>query len=313
MNIQQVNLRGVDLNLLTVFDAVITERSLTRAAYKLGMSQPAVSNALGRFRNVIGDPLFVRTAQGMIPTARARLLAEHVRRALDLVQTGVYRSRRDERFDYSSSTRLTTMAAEDYIAVVLLPRFISWLSQVAPGMRVRLRPDPIDAALTKKLDDGSIDVAIRYRRPADNRLRARRLLDDEFVCMVRQDHPTVGDSLTLNQYLALPHVVYGRLGRRGLRHSIVDRELKRLGVARKIVLQIPGFHSMPLVVRNTNFICTLPRRIAQVYGTDFQLKTLKTPLDFEKLSLYLVWSKSLDRDPAHEWFRDSFYDLCQRI
>jgi DNA-binding transcriptional LysR family regulator len=313
MNIHAMNLRNLDLNLLTVFDAVVTERSLTRAADKLGMSQPAISNALSRFRKIVGDPLFVRTAQGMVPTIKARLLADHVRAALDLVQAGLHRSKRTESFDYSSSTRLITVVVEDYATVVLIPRLMGWLSQVAPNMRVRLRSDPINAALTKKLDDGSIDMAIRYRSSSEKELRAQHLLDDEFVSMVRQDHPTVGDSLSLSQYLSLPHVVYGRLGRRGLRNSIVDREIKRLGATRKIALQIPGFHAMPVVVRNTNFICTLPRRIAQAYGTEFHLRTLKTPLTLEKLSLYLVWSKSMDRDPAHEWFRDSFSKLCQRI
>lgn len=313
MKIHDVNLRNTDLNLLTVFDAVVSERSITRAAEKLGMSQPAISNALSRFRRVVDDPLFVRTAQGMVPTMKARMLFEHVRPALDMVQAGLHRSKNSERFDYSSSVRQMTIVAEDYATVVLIPRFISWLSKVAPNMRVRLRSDPINAALTTKLDEGSVDMAIRYRAPSDRKLRSRHLVDDEFVSMVRRGHPSVRDSLSLNQYLALSHVVYGRLGRRGLRNSIVDRELKRLGVARKIALQVPGFHAMPVVVRDTNFICTLPRRIAQVYGADFHLKTLKPPLNLERLSLYLVWSKLMDDDLAQKWFRDSLYELCQRV
>ncbi|CAM5507360.1 HTH-type transcriptional regulator LeuO OS=Afipia felis OX=1035 GN=leuO PE=3 SV=1 [Afipia felis] len=313
MKIHPVNLRNADLNLLTVFDAVMSEGSMTRAAEKLGMSQPAISNALSRFRRLVDDVLFVRTAQGMVPTVKARMLAEHIRPALDLVQAGLYRSKANERFDYSSSTRQITIVAEDYATVVLIPRFMTWLSKVAANMRVRLRSDPINAALTTKLNDGSVDMAIRYRSSSDRKLRFRHLLDDEFVSMVRQDHPTIGDTLTLSQYLALPHVVYGRLGRRGLQNSIVDREIKRLGATRRVALQVPGFQAMPVVIRNTDFICTLPRRIAQVYGADFHLKTLKTPLNLEKLSLYLVWSKSMDSDPAHEWFRDSFGELCQRV
>jgi DNA-binding transcriptional LysR family regulator len=313
MNIHPVNLRNLDLNLLTVFDAVISEGNLTRAAVKLGMSQPAISNALSRLRKLVDDPLFMRTAQGMVPTTKARMLAEHVRRALDLVQAGLHRSKTSEGFDYSSSTRQMTIVAEDYATVVLVPRFMNWLSQAAPNIRVRLRSDPINAALTTKLDEGSVDMAVRYRTSSDRKLRFRHLVDDEFVCMVRRDHPSVEESLSLNQYLALSHVVYGRLGRRGLQNSIVDREIKRLGATRKVALQVPGFHAMPVVVQNTNFICTLPRRIAQAYGTDFHLKILKPPLNLERLPLYLVWSKATDSDPAHKWFRDSFCELCQRV
>jgi DNA-binding transcriptional LysR family regulator len=276
------------------------------------MSQPAMSNALARFRDLVGDPLFLRTAQGMVPTARARLLIGPIRQALDLIQAGLHRSKRNQDFDYGSSTRLITIVAEDYVEVVIMPRFIGWLSQVAPDMRVRTRSDPTNAGLSKKLNDGSVDLAVRYGPIVDGELHGKHLLDEEFVSMVRREHPVIADSLSLSQYLALPHVVFGRLGRRGLRNSIVDRELKRLGASRKIALQVPGFQSMPIIVRNTNFICTLPRRMAKVYETDFQLKTLKTPLDLPRLPLYLVWSKSMERDRAHEWFRDSLHELCQR-
>jgi DNA-binding transcriptional LysR family regulator len=157
-----------------------------------------------------------------------------------LVQAGLHRSKTSEGFDYSSSTRQMTIVAEDYATVVLVPRFMNWLSQVAPNIRVRLRSDPINAALTTKLDEGSVDMAVRYRTSSDRKLRFRHLVDDEFVCMVRRDHPSVEESLSLNQYLALSHVVYGRLGRRGLQNSIVDREIKRLGATRKVALNTPG-------------------------------------------------------------------------
>ena len=311
--IDGMNLRSIDLNLLTVFDAIMAEGNQSRAANRLGMSQPAMSNALARLRAALDDPLFVRTAQGMTPTPRGRALAEPIRQALDLVQTGLERSRRDNEFDYRSSTRSVVIVVDDYGDTVIMPRFMNWLMQTAPGVRVRIRRDPLGAALSKKLADGSVDLAIQYFRTRDGDLQDKLLLGEEFVSMVRQDHPAIGDSLSLAQYLALPHVVFGRLGRRGIRNSIVDRELRRLGLTRHIALQVPGFQSMPIIVQNTDFVCTLPRRMAQAYAHQLRLKTLKTPLDLPPLPLYMAWSKSMDHDPAHRWLRDSIYELCRRL
>lgn len=311
--IDGMNLRSIDLNLLTVFDAIMAEGNQSRAANRLGMSQPAMSNALARLRAALDDPLFVRTAQGMTPTPRGRALAEPIRQALDLVQTGLERSRRDDDFDYRSSTRPAVVVVDDYGDTVIMPRFMNWLMQTAPGVRVRIRRDPLGAALSKKLSDGSVDLAIRYFRQRDGELQAKMLIEEEFVSMVRQDHPAIGDSMSLAQYLALPHVVFGRLGRQGIRNSIVDCELRRLGLTRHIALQVPGFQSMPIIVQNTDFVCTLPRRMAQAYAHQLRLKTLKTPLDLPSLPLYMVWSKSMDRDPAHQWLRNSIYELCRRL
>jgi len=311
--IHDMNLRSIDLNLLTVFDAIMAEGNQSRAANRLGMSQPAMSNALARLRAALDDPLFVRTAQGMTPTPRGRALAEPIRQALDLVQTGLERSRRDDDFDYRSSTRPAVVVVDDYGDTVIMPRFMNWLMQTAPGVRVRIRRDPLGAALSKKLSDGSVDLAIRYFRQRDGELQAKLLIEEEFVSMVRQDHPAIGDSLSLAQYLALPHVVFGRLGRQGIRNSIVDRELRRLGLTRHIALQVPGFQSMPIIVQNTDFVCTLPRRMAQAYAHQLRLKTLKTPLDLPSLPLYMVGSKSMERDPAHQWLRNSIYELCRRL
>jgi DNA-binding transcriptional LysR family regulator len=307
-----MNLRNFDLNLLTVFDSIMTERSLSRAAEKLGMSQPAMSNALARLRAALDDQLFVRTARGMAPTPRARLLARPVRQALDLVQAGLRTRSPGETFDASSSTRSFVIAVEDYGETVIMPRFMDWLMQTSPGVKIRVRSEP-GKSLFRKLREGRIALATRHGHPNDSELQVQHLLDDEFVSMVRHDHPTVGDTLSLEQYLSLPHVVFGRLGRKGIRNSLVDTELRRLGVKRKIALQVPGFQSMPVIVRNTNFICTMPRRMAQIYADYFQLKKLKTPIDLPPLPLYLVWSKSMDSDPEHEWLRKSFCEICQRL
>jgi DNA-binding transcriptional LysR family regulator len=313
IDIDVMNLRSFDINLLTVFDAISAEGNQSRAAQRLGMSQPAMSNALARLRATLNDPLFVRTPNGMTPTPCARDLVGPVRQALDLIQAGVERAKRGEKFDYAASTRTIVMMVEGYGDTVIMPRFLDWLMRTAPGVRIRARHEMANTGLSNKLNDGSVDIAIQYTRPQAGELRAKHLLDDEFVSMVRADHPTVGDTLSLAQFLALPHVVYGRLGSRGLRNSAIDRDLMRQGLTRNIALQVPGFHSMPIIVQNTTCICTLPRRMAHAYAGGFRLKILKPPMQLAPLSLYLIWGGSMDRDPAHQWLRNSIQEICQRF
>lgn len=299
-----VNLRSIDLNLLTVFDAIYAEGNLSKAAVKLAMSQPAMSNALSRLRAVLGDPLFLRTAKGMTPTPRARLLAEPVRHALDVIQNAL---RGNTQFDYHSSRRTFVIAVEDYGEAVIIPRFMDWVSEVAPGIRVRIRPER-SAALTADLKDGNVDLAIDYFRVREPGFQNRHIMDDVLVSMVRQEHPTIGDHLTLEQFIEVPHVVLQQPMR-----PVVDVALAKLGLERQVALQVPHFLSMPLIVKGTNFICSLPKRMANIYAEYFRLKILKTPVDFPPIPIYLVWHQGMDEDAGHQWLRESLFDLCARL
>jgi len=303
-NIQVMNLRGLDLNLLAVFDAIYSEGNLTRASKKLGLSQPAMSNALSRLRLALDDPLFSRSAAGMTPTWRAQLLAPSIRQALQLVQSAIVES---TRFDCSTATRTFVIAVEDYGEVVIMPRFMHWLRRVAPGVQIKIRPEPA-SALKSELSAGTVHLAMEYSDVDDEALHVQHLLDESFVPLVRMDHPIAGDKLTIEQYVGLPHVVYARRRTRG---SMVDQELRKLGVTRKIALQVPHFLSMPLIVHNTDFICTIPERMARVYAKHFGLKPMKVPIQFPSVPLYLMWSKALANDLGHQWLRESFTKVCQ--
>lgn len=298
-----MNLRAFDLNLLPVFEAILNEGNLTRAAEKLAMSQPAMSNALSRLRVALDDRLFVRTPRGMTPTPRARLMAEPARLALDLIQNML---RENTNFDYGSSARTFTIAVEDYGEAVIMPRFMDWLIEVAPGVRAKIRPER-SAALREELKNGSVDLAIDYFRLRDEEFSNLPLMEDELVSMVRQAHPVIGDSLTLDQYISLPHVVLTQ-GR-----PVVDRTLTKMGLKREIALEVPHFLSMPLIVKNSNLICTLPRRMAMLYAEYFRVKILKAPIKFPTVPIFLVWSQMLDNDPGHQWLRDSLRDFCKRV
>lgn len=301
-----MNLRSFDLNLLPVFEAILSEGNLTRAAEKLGMSQPAMSNALARLRVALDDRLFVRTPRGMVPTGRARLMREPLHHALDLIQSVL---QENASFSYRSSNRTFAIAVEDYGEAVIMPRFMDWLMEVAPGVRAKIRPER-SAALRDELQNGTVDLAIDYFRLRDEEFNNVKLMDDELVSMVRQDHPTVGDVLSLEQYVSLPHLM---LTQRDSAGSVVDRSLTRRGLRRQVALEVPHFLSMPLIVKNTNFICTLPRRMAMLYAEYFRIKILKSPLEFPKVPIFLVWSQAMDNDPGHQWLRDSLTEFCRRL
>lgn len=305
-NIHAMNLRSIDLNLLAVFDAIFTEGNLTRASKKLGLSQPAMSNALSRLRVALDDPLFSRTAKGMTPTWRAQLLSEPIHQALQLIQAGI---RESTRFDCSTATRTFVIAVEDYGEVVVMPRFMDWLRRVAPGIQIRIRPEP-GSALRAELNDSTVDLAMEYSYVRDDALEVQHLLDETFVPLVRVDHPITGDTLSVEQYIHLSHVVYARKRTTG---SMVDQELKKLGLTRKIVLQVPHFLSMPLIVNSTDFVCTIPKRMAHVYTKHFGLKSMNIPINFSPVPLYLMWSKTMTNDPGHQWLRESFRELCQTL
>ncbi len=298
-----MNLRSIDLNLIPVFDAIFTEGNLTRAADRLAMSQPAMSNALARLRAAVDDPLFIRTARGMIPTPRARQMAGQIRQALNLIQTTL---ERNTDFDFALSDRTFSIAVEDYGEAVITPPLMDWLSRVAPAIQMKIWPGR-SRAVREELKSGAVDLAVDYFRLDGQGFSSTHLMTDELVSMVRKDHPLIGETLNLEQYVTLPHVVLAQNA------PMVDRELAKRGLTRKRALQVPHFISMPLIVKSTDFICTLPRRMASVYMEHFPVKMMASPIVFPKIPIYLVWSEAVGSDPGHAWLRDSLCSLCQRL
>lgn len=309
-----MNLRSIDLNLLTVFDAIVSEGNQTRAAAKLGMSQPAMSNALARLRDALGDQLFVRTSSGMVPTPRARLLIDPVRDALDILRGGIERAKREEDdFDFSSSRRTFVIATGPYGETILVPRLLRWLTRNAPSVQLKVRRETTHDELAKKLNSGTIDLAVQHAQVRDGSIENFQLLEDEFVSLVRQEHPTVGATLDISLYASLLHVVVRASNRVGARASSIDAGLNRLGLERTIAAQVSGFSAMPFIVRDTDCICTLPRRLAQIYAKHYRLRIVRMPLTIAPLPLYLMWSRSLDNDAGHRWFRGLFHELGLQI
>jgi DNA-binding transcriptional LysR family regulator len=301
-----MNLRSLDLNLLLVFDAVYGERSISRAAEKLHLSQPTISNALARLRVRLEDPLFERSAHGMAPTPKAKKLAEPIRHALTVLEHGL---RDDDTFDFAQSTREFVIAVEDYGEAVILPRFIQWLSGVAPGIRIRIRPE-LSAQLKAELRDGSADLALDYFPPTDSAYRSKCVLTETLMSLSRRDHPAGLERLSLEQYLALHHVV---LSGPSNARPMIDLALSKRGLQRHIAVTVPHFISMPVMVQATDMICTLPRRMAHLYADSFRLRLHTVPLRIPQFPVYLVWHKAVEADAGHRWFRNHLMEFCASL
>lgn len=301
-----INLRALDLNLLLVFDAVYGERSISKAAKRLHLSQPTVSNALARLRERLADPLFERSAQGMAPTPRAKQLADPIRQALHLLERGL---RNDDGFDFAQSEREFVVAVEDYDEAVILPGFMRWLAQVAPRIRIRIRPES-SAQLKAELREGTVDLALDYFTLPQPAYRSKCVLTENLLSLSRRDHPLVTDRLTLEHYLALPHIV---LASAANARSMIDLALSKRGLQRHIAVTVPHFISMPLMAQATDMICTLPRRMGLLYADNFRLRSHAVPLRIPQFPVYLIWHEAVEADAGHQWFRQHLMAFCQRL
>ncbi|RZL86566.1 MAG: LysR family transcriptional regulator [Variovorax sp.] len=301
-----MNLRSLDLNLLLIFDAVYNERSISKAARKLHLSQPTVSNALGRLRDRLQDPLFERSSQGMSPTVRSKALAEPIRQALAVLERGL---RGDDAFDFPHSDREFVVAVEDYGEAIILPRFVDWLAKFAPGIRIRIRPEPF-SQLKGEMRDGAVDLALDYFAPHDPAFRHKAALTEDLLSLSRRDNPHVGEKLSLETYLALRHVV---LAPSTSAMPMIDLALSKRDLQRQIAVTVPHFLSMPLLVQSSDLICTLPRRMAHLYADHFRLKSHEVPLRIPRFPVYFIWHRAAEEDASHTWLRNQLLECCQRL
>ncbi len=301
-----MNLRSLDLNLLLVFDAVYSEGSISKAAQKLHLSQPTVSNALARLRERLDDPLFERSRHGMAPTPRAKKLSDPIRQALNVLELGL---RDGGAFDFANSTREFVVAVEDYGEAVIVPRFVKWLADVAPHIRIRIRPEP-SAQLKAELREGSVDLALDYFALADPSYRSQLVLIETLRSLSRRDHPMLQERLSLELFLALPHVV---LSAPANAQPMIDLALSKRGLQRHVAVSVPHFISMPLMVQATDMICTLPARMAHLYADSFRLRLHAVPLRLPRFPVYLVWHKSIEADAGHEWLRNQLMEFCRGL
>ncbi len=292
-----MNLSAVDLNLLVVFEALMAERSVTRAARRVGLSQPAASNALSRLRALFRDDLLVRVPGGMEPTAKARDLVEPVRDALDRLR-GVLDG--GTGFDPATARRAFTLAASDYVAFLVLPSLMEAVGRIAPGIDLRQRhlaKESVEAAI----DRGEADAALGVFPQLSKRIRAVPLFRERFVLAARRGHPALdGGALTPEEFAALPHVL---MTLRRDATGAIDDALAGLGLKRRVALTVADHLLVPFVIAASDMVAALPQRMAQRFAECTGLMIREVPLPLPPWDVSLIWGGATDRDSAQVWLR----------
>jgi DNA-binding transcriptional LysR family regulator len=298
MAIDHINLSRVDLNLLVALDALLTDRSVTRAAARVGLRQSAMSHNLARLRALLGDELLVRGPDGMRPTPRALALIDPVRIALAQITALVSR---DEAFDARTAERSFRIGLTDSAEVLLGPALIARFCEAAPGIRLRLSSTD---RLFEELDADRLDLGVGFGPlPEGQAHHKRRLLGtDSFLCMFNAKRVGVSPPISLEDYVRLPHVLTTlRQGERG----VVDEALEKLGLRRTIAVTTPRFVAVPFLVAGAPVVTTMHGRLARFFAGALGLSLSPAPVELPEVSASLVWHASYDRDPAHLWLRQT--------
>ena len=292
MNI--LKLSSTDLNLLPVFQVLLEERSVTKAAGRLGLTQPAVSRNLARLRELFNDPLFTRTPKGLNPTPRAVVLSLQLQQSMqgvfDLVEPAV--------FDPLSTTKTFRLATTDYGAHVLLPNVVKRLYREAPNISLELIPWKEGAQ--KTLSEDNVDLATCTSDDLPLGVYSRTLGEDEFVCVMRKSHPCVETKLTLKNYIKASHALI-TMG--GSHKSVIDCILEKSGLTRRIALRSPHFVAALALVAQNNLLLTIPYGLAKSFASHYNLSISPFPGEKPRLSHSIIWHERNKQDPAHAWFR----------
>lgn len=291
-------LNKVDLNLFVVFDAIYMQGNLTRAAEVLCITQPAVSNALARLRLIYDDVLFVRTGKGMVPTPLTESIISGIQSALQLLSTSLQEG---QVFDPFISHKTFRLSMNDMAEAMIMPKLLSQIQAQAPNAGIECcyvaRED-----IERELAAGSLDIALDAPFVAVGQMQTQALLKQRYACAVRHDHPKIGDSISLDEYLALDHLqVSSRRKGRGYE----DIGLNRLGRQRKIKMRVQHYQVAPLLVAQTDMALTVPISMARNYD----LKILELPYSLPALDWNIYWHKSADQDQANLWLRSMIASL----
>jgi DNA-binding transcriptional LysR family regulator len=291
------NLFRADLNLFVVFDTICAEGSITRAAKRLNLSQPAISHALARLRQLFGDPLFTRRGHAMAPTPLARRIVEPVRQALRQMEAAL---NKESRFDARTARKRFTVGMRDVLEAALLPVLMRGLAASTPGIELAVvRAERRE--LEGELAAGTLDAAIDVLLPLPEGIRRERLGAERLVVVARRGHPALRGGLSLKTYLAQEHIQVSSR-RRGL--SVEDVELARHDLRRRVRLRCQHYFAACRVVSETDLVLTMPERYARIINPRFGNRLLPFPLMARGLDTYLYWHANAEDDPASQWLRE---------
>ena len=297
-----MHLGKVDLNLFVVFDTIYAEGGITRASRRLNLSQPAISHALGRLRQMFDDPLFTRHGHNMTPTPLARRLIEPIRQSLQGLEVALGKL---DRFDPRAAAKRFVIGMRDPLESVVLAELMRNIVRDSPNIDVNVvRSERRD--LERELSAGTLDVALDVLLPLPEEIRRRRLAVEWLTVLARRRHPALRSPLTLDAYLAQEHIAVSSR-RRG--PSAEDFELGRHNLRRRVRLRCRNYFAACRVVSETDLVLTMPRRYARILNAQFGNQLLPFPLEVPAFDTYIYWHANADADPANEWLRQQMINL----
>jgi DNA-binding transcriptional LysR family regulator len=304
-----MNFGALDLNLLRVLDALMRERSVTKAGERIGLSQPAVSNALTRLRKIIGDQLFVRRGNDMLPTPRAEALAGAIRSALGQMEEALSA---DGRFDPAAAERTFTIEGSDIISTLVIPPLAERIAAVAPGIRLRVF-DGGAGNMLQLLRDDVIDLSFTLSSAMPEWISRQRVYATQFAIVASAKNADIraagikpGQSLPLKLFCSLPHAIKSTDGTMG---GVLDDALQKAGQKRRVVLALPHFYAVAVAVERGRLIAALPLVFAKAIAKERGLVMYKPPVPVEAGELYMYWHKRYDQNPASSWLRQQVTEV----
>lgn len=297
-----MELHEIDLNLLVVFNQLLVERRVSKAADNLGISQPAVSNSLAKLRRIFGDELFLRTPKGMEPTPFADQLAESVSYALAMIHSGVNQR---TSFDPAKERRSFTVGMTDIGEIYFLPDLIARVKRDAPGVALStVRNTTVN--LREELESGKVDLAVGLLPQLKAGFFQRRLFRQRYVCLMRRGHRLDKKRISLAEYSGAEHLVVVSAG---TGHGKVDELLQRSGVARNVQLTVPHFVSVGHILQRSDLITTVPEKLAERLLEPFGLAKVPHPARLPEIAINAFWHAKYHRSPANRWLRSVIFEL----
>lgn len=290
-----LTLPSINVNLLVILDALLTEQNVTRAAKRVGISQSAMSHNLATLRELFDDALLTRTPTGMEPTQRALELGAPLRRALLSLQAAI---QPPAGFEPSTSTRQFCIAAPDFITATVATRLLDAMGATAPGVDLVVRPMDWKRNV-ELLENPEVDMIIGPKIASDV-ARQVNLFQESFVCVVRKNHPSIGEGVSLKEYAAAKHLMVSPTG---IGSSLVDGELERNGLTRRIVLRVPSFLAAPIIVSQSDLMLTALRSSVEALAKPLGLRLMPAPFRVDALQVMATWNLAKEEDPGHCWLR----------
>lgn len=310
---QRAPAANIDLHLVKVLHTVISERSVSRAALRLRSTQPLVSAQLKRLRALTGDPLLVRSGQGLAPTDAALAMLAPAERLLREADALFAPQQRSARFEPARSTLCFRIAASDYLDPLFLPQLVQRLAAEAPHARLEIHPLSAEFDYRRKLASGDVDLVVGNWLQPPQELHLGRLIDDEVVCLVGADHPALraGRGWTVERYLRSEHVA--PIALHAGAPGVIDQHLAAQGLQRDIVVRAAHFSLIPLMVARSRLVLTTGRLFCSRYLDALELRILRCPVAFPPMSYYMLWHERSHAAPPLRWLRALMRELARGL